>query len=410
MKIGTARYCISPDYRKFYLSGYKTPVRNKPAAGIHDDIFCNALLFANDNHNHVFILSADLLELEDDMVEEVKSKLNEIYGISRDQIILCVTHDHNSIRDFHKHWETGQFNQQYYDFLIETIIKAFEKCSENLQDATAKYGKKVITGYYSNRNHPGELADNEITVIKFYNKQNNVFACLLNWATHSTVLGPDNNQLTGDLAGQTCQKLGNRWGCFPVMVVGAAADSSNRNNRQGKDFAELERVSSGLAEKIIDIPVTKKVEFGPVIFQTLSHSIHPNMKKYHRQLQQTIDDIKSGELNLGESVPAGALIGKCQEQLKLNDYNLLLQFEVLDIGNLRFYIFPGELGSKFGLSMKSSTNKVAIIAGYANGFHYYFLPKEEYGLSFETIGNPVPSGEAEKIVAKLIQSGQLMDK
>ncbi|WP_257610804.1 PCI domain-containing protein, partial [Oenococcus oeni] len=33
-----------------------------------------------------------------------------------------------------------------------------------------------------------------------------------------------------------------------------------------------------------------------------------------------------------------------------------------------------------------------------------------YGLSFETIGNPVPSGEAEKIVAKLIRSGQLMDK
>ncbi|SYW05811.1 hypothetical protein OENI_1440004 [Oenococcus oeni] len=60
--------------------------------------------------------------------------------------------------------------------------------------------------------------------------------------------------------------------------------------------------------------------------------------------------------------------------------------------------------------MKSSTNKVAVIACYANGFHYYFLPKEEYGLSFETIGNPVPSGEAEKIVAKLIQSGQLMDK
>ncbi|MDI4584549.1 alkaline ceramidase [Oenococcus sp. UCMA 14587] len=410
MKIGTARYCISPSYRKFYLLGYKNPVRNNPAAGIHDDIFCNALLFDNGNHDRVFVLSADLLELEDDMVEEVKSKLNELYGISRDQIILCVTHDHSSIRDFHKHWETGHFNQQYYDFLIETIIKAFEKCLVNLQVATAKYGKEVITGYYSNRNHPGELADNQIIVIKFYNKQNEAFACLLNWATHSTVLGPDNNQLTGDLAGQTCQKLGEQWGYYPLMVVGAAADSSNRNDRQGKDFAELERASSGLAEKVIGIPITKQVEFGSIVFQTLSHSIHPNMKKYHDQLQQTISDIKSGELLLKGSVPATELISKCQEQLKLNNYNLLLQFEVLDIGNLRFYIFPGELGSKFGLTMKSSTNKVAIIAGYANGFHYYFLPEREYGLSFETIGNPVPSGEAEKIVAKLIQSGQLIDK
>ncbi|WP_421758014.1 hypothetical protein [Enterococcus casseliflavus] len=49
------------------------------------------------------------------------------------------------------------------------------------------------------------------------------------------------------------------------------------------------------------------------------------------------------------------------------------------------------------------------MAGYTNGFHYYFLPKEEYGLSFETIGNPVPLGEPEKIIIKMIQSALLLN-
>ncbi|MDV7718382.1 alkaline ceramidase [Pediococcus ethanolidurans] len=409
MKVGSARFDITPKSKNFYLLGYKTPLRNEPAKGIHDHIFCNALLFDHDG-NQVFLLTADLLEFEDETAEYIKTQINKRYGISRDQIIIGVTHDHNSVRDFHKHWEFGKYNQKYYDFLTETMIEAVETCRQNLRTAKAKYGKKVVTGFYSNRNHPGQLADNEILVIRFFDKDDKPFAALVNWATHSTVLGPSNMELTGDLAGQTCQKLGDKWGYYPVMVVGAAADCSNRNDRQGKDFAELDRATTGLANAIDAISVVDTLALGDISVQTLSHGIYPDVQSYHRLLRETVTKIRNGNLKVAGNIPAKNLIEKCTDQLDQDEFGQLLQFSVLTIGHLRFFVFPGELGSKFGFAMKKSTNKICVIAGYSNGFHYYFLPREEYGLSFETIGNPVPAGEGEKITAKFVQSSKLLDE
>lgn len=409
MKVGHARYDLTPaEGTEFYLLGYKHPGRGKPAEGIHDHIFCNALLFEQDGEK-AFLWTADLLELEDDMAEEAKTRLNEQFGINRDHIVLAVMHDHSSIRDFHKNWPVGKFSQDYYDFLMETICLCYRSCEASLQEATAKYGSEIITGYYSNRNHPGELADNEVIVVRFYNTEGEPFAAIVNWAVHSTALGASNMYLTGDLAGNTGRKLGETWGYYPVMLNGAGGDSSNRNDRQGKDFDELERASSGLCRAISEIPTENKLSDGRITCQTLSHSIYPNPHKYHEQLRATLAAIEAGTLHTADDMPMSHIKEKCEEQLSLPPQNLLISFEVLDIGGLRLFVFPGELGAPHGKKLKSTSGKPALVAGYANGFHYYFLAEEDYGISFETIGNPVPAGEPEKIVEKMIRSGKLLD-
>ncbi|ANU46153.1 alkaline ceramidase [Enterocloster clostridioformis] len=409
MKVGHARYDLTPaEGTEFYLLGYKNPERGKPAKGIHDHIFCNALLFEQDGET-AFLWTADLLELEDDMAEEAKTRLNERFGIDRDHIVLAVMHDHSSIRDYHKNWPVGKFSQAYYDFLMETICNCYCDCEKNMQKATARWGSSIVTGYYSNRNHPGELADNEVIVVRFYDTEDKPFAAIVNWAVHSTALGASNMYLTGDLAGNTCRKLGETWGYYPLMLNGAGGDSSNRNDRKGKDFAELDRASSGLCEAIAKIPTDKRLVDGRITCQTLSHAIYPNPHKYREELERTIAAIESGTLHTVDDMPASHLLEKCREQLSLPPQNLLLSFGVLDIGGLRLFVFPGELGAPHGKALKRSSGKPALVAGYANGFHYYFLAKEDYGISFETIGNPVPAGEAEKIVEKLIRSGKLLD-
>lgn len=409
MKVGHARYDLTPaEGTEFYLLGYKNPERGNPAKGIHDHIFCNALLFEQDGER-AFLWTADLLELEDDMAEEAKTRLNERFGIDRDHIILAVMHDHSSIRDYHKNWPVGKFSQNYYDFMMETICSCFQDCEANLQEATARYGSEIVTGYYSNRNHPGELADNEVIVVRFYNTKGEPFAAIVNWAVHSTALGASNMYLTGDLAGNTGRKLGEAWGFYPLMLNGAGGDSSNRNDRKGKDFAELERASTGLCKVIAAIPSEQPLQEGRITCQTLSHSIYPNPHKYREQLTKTLEAIKSGTLHTVDDMPKSHLIEKCQEQLVLPPQNLLISFEVLDIGGLRLFVFPGELGAPHGKKLKAASGKPALVAGYANGFHYYFLAKEDYGISFETIGTPVPAGEPEKIVEKMIQSAKLLD-
>lgn len=409
MKVGHARHDLTPpEGTEFYLLGYKNPQRGAPARGVHDHIFCNALLFEQDGQK-AFLWTADLLELEDDMAEEAKTRLSEEFGIDRDHIILAVMHDHSSIRDFHKHWPVGKFSQDYYDFMMQTICDCYRECEANLQAATARIGSRIVKGYYSNRNHPGDLADNEVIVVRFYDGQDRPFAAIVNWAVHSTALGASNMYLTGDLAGNTCRKLGETWGYYPVMLNGAGGDSSNRNDRQGKDFDELDRATTGLCQAIAAIPTEQPLRPGRITCQTLSHSIYPNPHIYQEQLRATIRAIEAGTLHTVDDMPASHLLEKCREQLELPPQNQVIHFAVLDVCGLRFFVFPGELGAPHGKKLKATSAKPALVAGYANGFHYYFLAKEDYGISFETIGNPVPAGEPEKIVEKMIRSGKLLD-
>ncbi len=337
----------------------------EPASGIHDDIYCNSLVLEQDGKK-IFLFSADFLEFEEDMAEDVKTLMQKKYGLERDNILLAATHDHSSIVSYHKSWYTKKFDQDYYDFLIDTICRSYEECEGNLREATVKYGKKEILGYYGNRNHPGEKADNEVIVLKFFDENGNAFAGLVNWAVHSTVISADNTWLTGEWAGNVCKKLADPFGFYPLMMVGAAGDCSNRNERQGNGFEELERVSTGMAKEIAAIPVDQEAKVDRLVVQTLFHTIHTDT------------------------------------------FHLDAKAWVISLGGLQIFVFPGELGSAFGIQIKQNCPVQPLICGYTNGYYEYFLPASEYGLSFETQNSPIPKGEAEKLVQKFIQASQFV--
>jgi len=407
MLVGHARVDITPT-EPFYLLGYKTELRNQPAKGVHDHIFINALLFYDDKGNECFLATGDLLELEDVVAADIRQTISHRFGITMDHIILGVTHDHHSVRDYHKSWEFGQFNQDYYDFFVNSFVKAFEKCRETLAVVTTQYGQREIFGYYSNRNHEGKPADNTVSVIKFM-QDGKAIAGIVNLAVHSTVLGPDNQYLTADLAGNTCTKLAEEWGFFPLMLVGCAADSSNRYERQGRDFTELERASTGLATAISQIQTPKVLQLATINSLTLSHEVINDKKRYDQQLRELIAQLQGGSITTVGSQPIEAVIAKCEDQLQQPQFHDVLALEILDIGELRLFIFPGELASAGAKLLRASTEHTVMVAGYSNGFHYYFLQAQDYGRSFETIGNPVPAGTFEEIIAKFVTGSQIFD-
>lgn len=401
MKLGHARYCISPIKKDFYLIGYKSPYRFEVADGIHDDIYCQSLLLEVEDQQ-TFIVSFDFLELEDEMVEEIKSLVSNTFGINQDLILLTVTHNHSSIMSYHKHWHSGEYDQEYYDFILNTVVQSYQSCLENRQKVVVKYGSENVEGFYSNRNHIGNLADNQVGVYHFINQANQCIAGIVNWAVHSTVLSAKNNMLTGELAGNVSKKLKDYWGIQPLIIVGAAADCSNRYQRKGDDFVELERVSTELAKRISTIEAKKELRIDKIEYQTLSHMVKTDIKKYHKEINNYLEK---------QLIEHPGIINKLKSQLGIEKYELLLQFSVIHLGQLQIITFPGELGSKFGIELKQNclqNNSIGLISAYTNGFHYYFMPKEEYWLSFETIGNPIPEGEPEKIVEKMKQSSMLL--
>ena len=365
MKVGCARRDITPQ-GDIYLIGYRDlPNRLEPATAVHDDVFANALYF-QDGTRELFVLSADVLEFEESMAEEVKTLLSSRYGIDRDLVLLCATHDHTSIAAYHKSWWTHKFDQHYYDWLLETICSCFEECRSNARPATAKVGSQIITGFYGNRNVPGKLADNEVIVLEFSDEEGVPFAGLVNWAVHSAVVGPDTTELTSELAGLVSKKLEPSLGYFPAMIVGAAGDCSDRNFRQRRGIAEVERVSDGLACAISKIRPERAVALDRIEVQTAYHTVAHD------------------------------------------SFHLDLKLEVISLGGLHLFVFPSELGGDFGIRMRKECPVQGLVFGYTNGYFEYFFPAWEYGLSFETEHTQIPKGEPEKIVDKFCQASKLL--
>lgn len=409
MDVGSGRIDITPE-EPFYLLGYKIPLRNQPAEGIHDHIFINGLLICTNLNQKLFIATGDLLELEDQFAATIRYKISQRYGIPFANVIIGVTHDHHSVRDFHENWEFGKFNEQYRDFLANSFVELYEKCENNLVEAKMVYGDDLVLGYFSNRNHPGQQSDNTVSVVKFVHEGKEI-AGLVNIAVHSTVLSGSNMLLTADLAGNLSQKLKDLWGFYPLMLIGCAGDSSNHNDRLARDFAELDRVTTGLAEKInhIELERTITVDNQPLRVLTLNQEVVNDKKAYDQDLLKRIEGMKNGSIKAVGSQPLEHLIKKCEAQLKEPPFYDVVPMRILDLGDLRLFVFPGELASAGGEMLRNSTDKTVLIAGYCDGFHHYFLEEKDYGLSFETIGNPVPSGTFEKIIGQFCQGSELLD-
>lgn len=366
MNIGHARRCLTPQTDEVYLIGYRNlDNRLHPATGIYDDVFGNALYF-EDGGRELFILSCDFMEIDEDTAEDAKTLLHDRYGISRDNVLLCATHNHTSVVAYHRSWWTGKFDQAYYDWFLETICSAFEEARRNARPATCRLGKQDIFGFYNNR-ITNEPADQEVIVVKFIDKATGEpFAGLVNWACHSATCGPDETRMNSEFAGMTSKKLEPYFGFFPAMIVGAAGDCSNRNLRQGRGVEEAERISSGIAPQIASIPVETEVVLEGISVQTVHHIVH-NEK--------------------------GHEVALCS---------------VISLGGLHLFVSPCEFGGALGKQMKAECPVEGLVFGYTNGYLEYWLPEEEYGLSFETQKSMVPKGDPEILTEKLVQASRLL--
>ena len=76
----------------------------------------------------------------------------------------------------------------------------------------------------------------------------------------------------------------------------------------------------------------------------------------------------------------------------------------VDMGDLRFFVIPAELFSRFGMQIKQAMNcKCPILWGYCNYSVGYLGNKEDYGASFETAASDIPIGTTEKIVEEIVE-------
>ena len=72
---------------------------------------------------------------------------------------------------------------------------------------------------------------------------------------------------------------------------------------------------------------------------------------------------------------------------------------IIEMGDVVFVTFPGELGSILGMRIKAMfPAKTCIVVGYANDAQGYFVPKSDWGLGYESFVTQLPPGGIEKVL------------
>ena len=410
MKFASASKQVIPQ-DPFYLMGYVGPARENPAEGVHDIPEVNTMCIEIKAHRVIYSV-VDVCVFSRDKANIVKNDLSKKYGLNSDDINIIAIHSHScpngttaSDRGFNKHND----NESFFNNVAQTIDETVSVCLDNLKEATVKYQITNTEGFYSNRNDKKAPYDNQAIEVHFIDNDDHPLGILFNIACHSTVLGPTNMLCSYDLIGTLRAKLKERYQTNVIATMGTAGDISNRQYRQGDDFAELERCSTGIFEQIRTTNNFKQINIDDYTNKILNFLIDYDNTKYFDKYRQLLAETNTilADPNITKDQFKLSATSKVQfeNKLKIDHIHREVITNIHDFGELTIIGFGGEMSSKFGKMIKNKNpNKLTIVITCCDDDIGYFIEAEKYGKYYETIATEVPLGAPEKITDEILAS------
>lgn len=217
LKVGAAKVDTTPAN----LAGL-TNLWRKQFAGVHDHLYARALVLDN-GMNTAAIVATDLVEFGD--TTPLRERIAKETGVPADHLILTASHDHSAPRGGVVSpgaqaqvggSGTAAYSAWLYDKIVEAVKQA--KAAEQPARIGIATGKSDVNTnrdeyYASNEGNAygtkgwglginyDRPSDKTVWVVKFETLNGDPIAILFDYAVHSVVAGPENDQVTGDLAG-----------------------------------------------------------------------------------------------------------------------------------------------------------------------------------------------------------------
>ena len=208
LRAGAAKVDITPkDLSKLWM------VWAQPFDGVHDPIYARALVIEN-GITSAAIVSTDLVEFGDTTL--LRQRIERELAIPADHVMISASHDHNAprggpITPGSSSAEGRPYSPPaYIKFVDDSIVDAIKQAKASLEPARVGVGsgradvnvqRNAYNGHGWGGADPDGVSDKTVWVVKFESTAGNPIALLLNYAVHSTVGGPQNSMITGDLAG-----------------------------------------------------------------------------------------------------------------------------------------------------------------------------------------------------------------
>ena len=286
LQAGAAKVDITPQAdAALPMSGYAG--RQEGFKGIHDPIYARAIVLS-DGSRQAAIVSWELIGVPTAVWEELSQRIARETGIEREYLLLAAVHDHAAPAPFGIYGNDSPKSAAYTKQLQDATVDVIRQAKANLQPARIGIGSgrayvNVNRREYSSENgwwwlgyNPEGPSDKEVTVMRFDALSGKPIAVFINYPVHAVVMGPENLQISGDLAGATSRYVENYYrrkpeetprsdagfairlrpdaatdGVVAVWTSGAAGDQNPISVARGSNFTMVDALGQILGEAAV---------------------------------------------------------------------------------------------------------------------------------------------------------------
>jgi hypothetical protein len=193
------------------MSGYGN--RTGGFQGIHDHIYARAIVL-NDGSTSAAIVAWELVGVPNSTWADVSERIAKECGIPVDHLLLAAVHDHSAPSPAGIYGNDSPKSAEYTEKLKDATVQAVRLAKANLQPARVGYGagraavnvnRRELTpdrGWWLGYNPDGP-SDKTLAVLRLEAVSGKPIAFLINYSVHAVVMGPENYQISGDIAGAT---------------------------------------------------------------------------------------------------------------------------------------------------------------------------------------------------------------
>lgn len=376
------------------------------STGTHDDLEAGLLVL-----DRVAWLTLDAIGVTVELAALLRAAV--LSALDVDAVLVCASHTHSAPLAWTGPLRPGGASVPDAVELVAQIRALAEAvASEPVSMVEPDWIAVDLEGVGTNRHDPNGAHERSLGMLVL-RSGDRVAAVLADYATHPTVLGPENLEWSADWPGAFRAALGERLGAPVFFLQGAAGDVSPRFTRRAATFAEVERIG-GLAAEVAAGEVSRRRGLSlskshPRVTHTtvdLPRRALPTVAEAERDVAAALAGMPPGDpqdptVRLAQTRLDGARVQLDLTTASTEKAPVSLPISVVTLGGVAWVHLPVEPFASVGARIAAaSPYPVTRIVGYADGYYGYLVdaPARAAG-TYEALSTPFTPEADDLVVA-----------
>jgi len=347
-------------FREVPLAGYGAREGN-PASGIPDSIYVKAAAIGEGGRT-IILIGADLLIMPPNIADTVAVMLKK-NGIRRDQLFFTATHTHSSLGAWGPGLVGSKFagkeNRNLEMWLTSRIADAVKIALSDMKPSCTGSGYFRAGNFTRNRLIGDTGNKNDEFVFITIRQKGGIKAIIGSFSAHSTTLGDENMEISGDYPGYWERKMEQTSADIAIFAAGSVGSQSPATNGNGFEKCAIigESLSDSTVVHLKDISLSCSPIFSAVSLPFL-------LPDYNMRItvKRNLASFLSKKL-----MPAPG--------------NVFLQ--AFRLGDLIWITTPSDFSGEYALQVKNSLSVkgfISIISSFNGAYVGYIIPGKYFYL------------------------------